>query len=192
MRRHSLVVAALLLVLVAWTGLAYSAAQKQAFATFKQGGIHSGYCNSPGELLEVYIYGSNINEFYTAVEYQLLLPPCLVPIAASYYSNTQVTNGNPWTGVQQAFYPPINGFFPGLDLWASVIVQCTGSCDDCGFDQPVVMGPHPVSNALQGTRNDSDATLFQIVGLTSILCPGAVGTEETTWGKVKALFQDSR
>jgi hypothetical protein len=182
--------AALFLVQLGMVTTAGADAPKQAFATFKMGGIHSGTCDYAGQIKELYIYGLNINEFYTAVEYRLVLCGCLMPIGVVYHSNTVVTNGNPWTGVQQAFYPPINGFFPGLDLWATVFVQCGGSCDDCSGDNLLFIDEHPVSQAIQGTRADKFATLFPIVGLTTILCPNSIGTEETTWGKVKALYSE--
>lgn len=191
MRRNSLVVVSvLLLVLMVWTVNAFAVAQ--TFATFKQGGIHNGQCNFPNEFKQLYIYGLTINEFYTAVEFQLVLPPCLLPVGYTPGPGTSLVGGNPWTGVQQAFHPPLNGFFPGLDLWGTVSAICTGSCDDCGYDQPVLLIGHPVSGLLQGTRDDPLRTKFPIVGLTTILCPAAIGVEETTWGKVKALYQENQ
>lgn len=193
MKRLSLVVvASLLVVSVIATSAAYAQVPKQAFTTFKLGGIHSGTCDFPGQVKELHVYGSHINEFYTAVEYRTLLCTCLVPLGVSYSTRTVVTNGNPWTGVQQAFFPPVNGFFPGLDLWATVFATCSGTCGDCGVDQPVIVGPEPVSGFLQGTRNDAVASKFQMLGLTTILCPAAVGTQESSWGKVKALYQESQ
>lgn len=198
MKRNSLVVVAALLIVLTWAVAASAqSGAKQAFATFVEGGVHTGACDSTNQFVPIYVYGANINEFYTSVEWQLVLPPCLFPVGRTYGPKTTVVNEEPgpvgpgpWYGVQQAFWPPINGYFPGLDLWCTVFTICTGTCDMCGYDLPVMIGPNPVSGLLQGTRNDVSATTFGIVGLTNLLCPLAVGTEETTWGKVKALYGD--
>lgn len=186
---------ALVVAIFAATMLLAVAAQAQpekiVFATFKQGGQHSGTCDFAGQLKTIYIYGLRINEFYTAVEFRLLLCGCLTPVGWTPGPGINLTNGVPWNGVQLAFFPPANGFFPGLDLWATVFATCNNACGDCGFDQLIFIDEYPISQKIQGTRDDRLRTKFDLFGATTILCPNAISTEETTWGQVKALYGEA-
>ena len=50
------------------------------------------------------------------------------------------------------------------------------------------IGPHPDSGEIRGTFAPENE-LFPIVGLTSIICPDLVGTQEENWGAIKSLYR---
>lgn len=56
------------------------------------------------------------------------------------------------------------------------------------IDYEIVVGPHPDSGFLRGTYAP-DNDFFDIIGLTSKLCPEEpVAVEEESWGAVKSMY----
>ncbi len=53
---------------------------------------------------------------------------------------------------------------------------------------PPMIGPHPDSGEIRGTFAPENE-LFPIVGLTSIICPELVGTQEESWGAIESLYR---
>jgi hypothetical protein len=51
---------------------------------------------------------------------------------------------------------------------------------------PIVVGPNPLTGVLG--FNDG-WHIYLALGLTAIICP-TIATEETSWGKVKALYEE--
>ncbi len=52
----------------------------------------------------------------------------------------------------------------------------------------IEVGPNPGSGYLRGTYAP-DNDFFDIIGLTSYLCPEGVATEEESWGAIKSMYR---
>lgn len=136
-------------------------------------------CN-PAALMffEAYLYVLHADHYVTAVEYTLVTPDdpghALFSITeVTYPDSKSIHDGDPFSGHSIAYWPPLNGFMPGYNLLC--ILKCVAfeSCWDAGgamIEYDIVVGPHPESGWLRGTfAPDND--VFDIVGLTSRLCP---------------------
>jgi hypothetical protein len=53
----------------------------------------------------------------------------------------------------------------------------------------VVVGYEPAINPDPTAVRWPDTTAIDLVGMTSLVCPGPVSTSTTTWGAVKALYR---
>jgi len=103
---------------------------------------------------------------------------------------TQVSIGQSPTGIAIAAANccAFNGFAPVEVLWPLVI---WGNCDCAGPGNPqsiVVGGSGPGKPVPTAVRKE-DFVEFPGVGMTSLICPGVIATEPTTWGQVKALYR---
>jgi hypothetical protein len=144
-------------------------------------------CPGPSSTPETgYIVAVNFNVFFTAIEYSVAYPPSMVFVADVRVNANQLNIGNSASGISSAWSLPMAGFNPirileVLYMW---------NCDDCydAQNQPIVVGPYPISGLLRYTRWP-DNVLFDAVGMTSLVCPGPVPTEETSWGGIKALYE---
>jgi hypothetical protein len=141
----------------------------------------------PGAVLDtLYIGLYNANSFIVGAEYQISYPPSIAWILD--LGTPPVTIGNTVTGIAMGFALPQNGFFPVL--LHSVLVQWF--CQDCtGFvNDQLVVGPHPFNGGPHYT-DWPNFDLFNAVGLTATICQEPpIATEETTWGKLKALYNE--
>lgn len=151
-----------------------------------------GYSPAPFSYFDVFVFLHSADYYVTAVEYQLLTPQdpthaLMGVVEVTYPDNVAVTLGDPFTGHSIAFWPPLNGFVPGYNLLC--VLRCI-TFAPCGgiSDYPLVLGPNPGSGALQGAYMP-DNELFPIQGLTSIVCPEQVATQEESWGAIKSLYR---
>lgn len=144
----------------------------------------TGVCQGVGTLDNLYVVAVNFNMFINAIEYGVSYPPSLTWIAD--IPNTPLVIGNTPSGVATTWQLPQNGFDP----LGVMEVLVSWNCDACGSNanDPIVVGPHPVTGFLRATRYPDNA-LVDGVGLTSLVCP-VVPVEEKTWGGVKALYND--
>jgi hypothetical protein len=150
------------------------------------------YAPAPFSFFDVYLYLHDAGYYVTAVEYQLQTPvdpshALFQIVSVSYPSAKTVTLGDPFSGHSIAYWPPLNGFVPGYNLL--VTLQCV-TLAPCGqfTDYPLVLGLHPSSGELRGTFAP-DNEFFQIAGLTSVICPEQIGTQEESWGAIKSLYR---
>ncbi len=145
---------------------------------------------------EMYLYMHHADYYVTAIEYQLQTPldpghSLFFVSTVTYPDNESIVNGDPFAGHSIAYWPPMNGFMPGYNLMCTIEGVLTAECWNAGggvVDYPLVIGPHPDSGELRGTYTP-DNYFFDIIGLTSILCPDAVGVEEESWGAIKSMFE---
>lgn len=123
----------------------------------------------------------------TAIEYSLV-----VPIQFSIQGWTLPTGapadlGDPITGHSVTYWPPLNGFPNGYDLL--VTYECVIFAESCDglTNAEIVVTAHPDTGFLRGTYDGG--VKIELTGLTSYLCPEGIGTEEESWGAIKALYR---
>jgi hypothetical protein len=92
-----------------------------------------------------------------------------------------------FSGQSITYWPPLTGFPTGYDLLVTYEMITFADCVDM-LDYPIVVAPDPRSGFLRGTYTP-DNEFFDIVPLTSILCPSEVGTEEESWGAIKSMYK---
>ena len=143
--------------------------------------INPGGCAGIGTLDTLYIALSNSNAWVSGVEFAVNYPPELLFLSDLW--TQPVTAGNTQSGISMGWATPQNGF--GTMFICGVMVQW--QCDYCpgeNIPMPVVDNPNTL---FLGFTDFPNYQLFPAVGLTSLIC-ATVATEESTWGKVKALY----
>ena len=145
----------------------------------------------PDTVFEVYLYIHNAESYITAVEYQLLTPDD--PVHAyfgitdvEYPEGAAVTLGHPFTGHAITYWPPLGGITQGYNLMCTYMCYTTVECGQI-LDYHLVIAPHPGSGELRCTFAPDNDKLYPI-GLTSVLCPSEIATEEESWGAIKSLY----
>jgi hypothetical protein len=152
---------------------------------------------APFTAFTMYLYVRHAEHYVTAVEYSIVTPGdpghALFSITEVRYPDGEsICDGDPFSGHTIAYWPPLNGFMPGYNLLCSFTCTALEPCWNAGgamVDYEIVVGPHPESGWLRGTFAP-DNQLFDIVGLTSKLCPeepGDAGGEG--WGAAKSLYR---
>jgi hypothetical protein len=141
-----------------------------------------------------YLYISNAEYYITAIEYQLLTPLDPDHVAILLFETVlpdlaQLQIGDPWNGHSITYWPPLNGYMPGYNLMATYTFYTDYPCyTGCLTDFPMIVGPNPGSGELRGTYSPNN-DYFYPVGLTSIICPLEVSSEEKSWGAIKSLYR---
>ena len=132
------------------------------------------------------------NELYvTGVEYSLVTPndpahTWLIIQGYTYPPNHSLTLGDAFNGQSLTYWPPLTGYPEGYDLLVTYRFVALMECEEM-WDYPIVVSAHSDSGYLRGTYAP-DHELFDIIGLTSILCPFETGTEESSWGAIKSMM----
>jgi hypothetical protein len=144
--------------------------------------VNPGGCPGFGVIDTLYIAMTNANSLVSGVEFSVNYPPELFFLADM--GTPPVTIGTTQSGISMGWATPQNGF--GTILICSVLVQwqCT-TCPSANIPLPVLIHPN---TAFLGYTDFPNFAQFPATGLTSLIC-ATVATEETTWGKVKALYE---
>jgi hypothetical protein len=143
----------------------------------------------PGALDSLYIVGYNLfcAQSVIGVEFQVMYPPEITPIAdldlqPSFFGSTA-------TGLVMGWgFPGAIGFPTALNI-ATVLFQW--NITSCGAPVPIDIKGHPLFASPNFPRYvclENQLLLHQAVGVRGVICP-AVPVEESTWGKVKALYR---
>lgn len=141
---------------------------------------------TPGTVLdEAYVVCNNFGIFLIALEYQITFPPSVIFLGDDPQNTNVPFLGSSPAGIAIAWDIPQNAFDPFI----ANIITFVWNCDGCGATEPIVVGPNPQSNLLRGVEWLTQDQVIA-VGMTSLVCPGTVSTEESTWGKVKALYNE--
>ncbi len=143
----------------------------------------------PGTVFQqIFVAAVNFNTQIGGIEFQVNYPPELQWIG-EFYPIPAVANGTTPTGLQLGFLSPgVDGNSVFIVASVTVLWQCGGCTGDANV--PVTVGPHPLSGFVQGVDiSVNPSVLIPGVGLTALICP-TVPVEETTWGKVKALYAE--
>jgi hypothetical protein len=144
---------------------------------------------SPVEPFLGSLYMIQSGYYVTGVEYQLIRP------GDGFFNITEITYpageaanlGHPFTGHSITYWPPLTGYPEGYDLLANFTCYLIAPCSSATNYQ-IEVGPDPRSGYLRGTYAP-DNDFFDIVGLTSWLCPEGVATEEESWGAIKSMYR---
>jgi hypothetical protein len=164
------------------------------FHTDGYGGYSQMAANCPaapaGTVLDsVYVVAYNFNMWVVGIEYQIEYPT-MVSWVADRFTAGQLKIGSSPVGIGITWTLPQNGFGALLTQKAWFLWMCTE--DDCVNplyqNTPWVVNPHPISGQLRAVRWPDNAPVPG-VGLTSLLCPWTIPTEETTWGGIKAMYE---
>jgi hypothetical protein len=117
-------------------------------------------------------------------EYKVEYPPEMIWLA----DNTGgIDIGSSDIGIATTWPLPQNAFVPFAVNEVTVLFNCEG-CPRT--DIPILVVPNPTapSGQVQAVRWP-DVALIPAIGMLSYICP-TVPAEETSWGGVKALYQN--
>jgi len=151
-------------------------------------------CGQVGMPVYLYVVARNFESWLAAIEYKIDFPPGLMYVGETLAPPSQGTIlsiGNSEVGLTVSTSLPRNGFGePGV-LISTIFAVWTGECYCQAGPQPIVVGPYPYPNPKTHPSGVRWPDLVEIpaVGMTSLLCPGPVSTQESTWGGIKALYR---
>lgn len=145
------------------------------------------FAGPPVELHVVYV---NWNMELSEVEFSINYPPSLVWLADIQTDpGTQAVIGASPGGIAIATAGccPFNGFAP-VEVLRPLVVW--GNCDCLQGQQPLVVGGYTELGKTQPSAvNRADFVEHLGIGMTSLVCPDPIATEQSTWGQVKALYR---
>ena len=124
----------------------------------------------------------------TGVEFRVQMPSG-ISIDSFTVADGGLSMGSPASGISVAFWPPLDGSYPGYNLIGTLHLFASRGCVGTNpiKDAPMRILAHPESGHIYGSCLP-DNELFDFAGLTSIICPELVGTEDKSWGAIKSLF----
>lgn len=140
----------------------------------------------------LYVVFNNWNMNITAVDFSISFPPSMAWVGdQSPLEDASLTSivGQSPTGVAVAWANCCDqdGFLPVLALRPLFVWQ---ECTCTGGPQSLVVGGYtPLAKLNPTAVRKEDFVEFEGVGLTSLVCPGPIATETSTWGQVKALYR---
>jgi hypothetical protein len=143
-----------------------------------------------GDPVSLYVVMNNWNMNVTGVDFSISYPPALIWLADEVPDpGTMNAIGASPSGVAIAWANCCaqDGFLPILALKPLVL---WGNCDCAHGPQAIVVGGYTPLNKPQpsAVRKEDFAEFFGL-GMTSLICPGSIATEPSTWGQVKALYR---
>lgn len=165
-------------------------------ATFTQAQSDPDCPGAPGAgpPVNLYVVFNNWNMNVTAVDFSISYPASMAWVGdQSPLNDASLTTiiGQSPTGVAVAWANCCaqDGFQPVLALKPLVIwLQC--ACTPGGGPQALVVGGYtPLAKPNPTALRKEDFVEFAGVGMTSLVCPGVIATEQSTWGQVKALYR---
>jgi hypothetical protein len=158
-------------------------------------GETSANCGQVGHPVYLYVVARNFESWLSAVEFKVDFPEGIMYVGETIAPPTQGTIlsiGNSNIGLAVSTSLPRSGFGePGV-LITTIFAIWTGDCYCQLGPSPIVVGPYPYPDP--GKTHPSgvrwpDLVEIPAVGMTSLLCPGVVPTQESTWGGIKALYR---
>jgi hypothetical protein len=148
-------------------------------------------CGPVGQPTNLYVVMNNWNFNITGVDFSINYSAGLIWLGDNLPDPlTQTSIGQSPTGIAIAYAnccylvgssnPEV--LIP-LVLWSP---QCTCA----GAPLAVVVGGYtPLGKTQPSAIRREDFQEFSGIGMTSLICPGAIATEPSTWGQVKALYR---
>ena len=147
----------------------------------------------PGMVLDsLFIVAFNLNAFISAIEFGIDYTSNLMWLADDH---TGLSIGNSDTGIAIAWPFPQNAFTPLLVDKVYFLWMCQ-NCS-CGLNVCVCPQVHPETGRLRAVRWPDNEFIYMNV-LPGVLCAAPNGdpcrceqpvpVEETSWGKIKALY----
>lgn len=140
----------------------------------------------PGTVYDQFlVVANNFNMWMNAIEYMIEFPPQIMWDEDIKVPNTLVL-GFSWEGTAIVFTLPGNAFRPLVVQKVGFVWMCN-DCSESNQNAPVRVVAYPASGKVRALRYP-DLLEVPAVGMTSLIC-ATIPNEETTWGKVKALYE---
>ena len=140
-------------------------------------------CPLGGGVDSAYVVARDFNIFIAGIEYAINYPPSMVWMADA--DLPPVTLGTTPTGIAEAWELTLNGYGPVV----VAKIKFMWNCNTCAVtDDPLIVVPFPLSGFVRAVAFPQ-YTMVDGVGMTSLVCP-TVPVDETTWGRIKALYGD--
>ena len=134
------------------------------------------------------LYITQSDYYVTGVEYSLIVPDVNFIISGYNYPPSHALSlGDAFNGHSITYWPPLTGYPTGYDLLVNYECHLVVPCG-VATNYTIQVGPHPDSGYLRGTYTP-DNEFFELIGLTSWLCPEGVATEEESWGAIKSMYR---
>jgi hypothetical protein len=143
-----------------------------------------------GPPVELYVVMNNWNMNITGVDFSITYPPAMSWLGDNLPDPlTMVSIGNSPTGIAIAYANCCaQDGFQAVEVLRPIVLF--GVCDCNQGPQSVVVGGYaPLGKNQPSAVRKEDFAEFSGVGMTSLICPGAIATEQSTWGQVKALYR---
>jgi hypothetical protein len=184
MSKRALAVALMLALTVLAVGVA--SAQVPYIAVYFNSGFsqEAKDCPGVGVFDTWYVAAVNFNMFLAGADFKIEYPP-----AVNWIADLQVWTifqGTTPTGYSVGFPFPQNGFVPVPLVKPYVMWNCE-ECMPPWQNNQVKVVPNPATGFL-GAVGYPGFGLVPSLGLTALICPLPIATEQTTWGQVKAVY----
>ena len=138
---------------------------------------------------------NNFNMWMATISFAIVPPPADAFYTGDVHLPGAVFLGTTIGGVSITYPLPQNAFDPFICMYYEITWLCDYCPDDPGEgvagvpNVPIIVIAHPGIGAVEAV----EYTTFQKVngvGMTSLICPEGVSTQETTWGGIKALYNN--
>jgi len=140
----------------------------------------------------LYVVMNNWNMNVTGVDFSIHYPPSVVWIADHLVDTSiQASLGSSPAGIAIVYANccPADGF-QNVEVLRPVFVWGVCDCAQSPPPQAIVVGGYEPLGKTQPTAvRKEDFALFSGLGMTSLICPGPIAVQPSTWGQVKALYR---
>lgn len=150
-----------------------------------------GYCKGFGVEDTLNVVCNNFNMFMSTIEFGIAPPTANAIALGDLHIPGALWLGSSTgaSGIVITYPTPRNAFDPFICMRYRIAWVCS-DCDIDGVEGATIQViPNQYSGVVQAIEWQT-YRLVQGVGMTSLLCPGVVSTEESTWGKVKSLYAE--
>ena len=142
----------------------------------------------PGTAFKGSLYIVQSDYYVTGVEYSLIVPSAdWVITGYNFPPSHALSLGDAINGHSITYWPPLTGYPDGYDLLVNYECVILAPCSQM-TNYTIEVGPHPDSGYLRGTYSP-DNDFFDVIGLTSYLCPEGVAVDEESWGAIKSMYR---
>jgi len=132
----------------------------------------------------IHVVAHNFNTFFIATEFAIDYSANLLHMGD--IPGGDLVIGSSPTGITQSWGTPVMAFNPVRVMSATVLWMCSGCAGS--ENTPVVVIPNPMTSGLVFV-NWPGVQAVNAVGMTSLIC-ATVPVEETSWGRIKALYEE--
>lgn len=141
-------------------------------------------CPGYGVVDTLYVAATNFNAWLSGLEFQIDYPAHIIWVTDLDIAGTSL--GTTPAGISIGWPTPQNGFL-SIDVCKVMIQWNCDCCDEA--DIPIVVNGHPLFAPHPRATDFPGYQFIDGVGLTSLIC-AVIPVEDTTWGKVKSLYQE--
>lgn len=132
------------------------------------------------------VVANNFNMLLSTIEFSIIPPTTKALYVGDVHRPDALWLGSSPTGVTITYSIPHNAFVPFVCMRYAILWLCD-TCD--AVSEPIIVGPEPFEGVVAAIEWQTFRKVVG-VGMTSLICPGVISTEESTWGRVKALYSE--